>query len=127
MVGYVDDPIVSDASGLAASRVHPDVLYTHNDGAQSDGGRSPTIFAISATNASLLGSFSVTGAENVDWEDIAVGPCPDKGSCIYIEDAGHVSGRAYNSIFRVREPTDIHYTGNDVALPLDSTLKFTYV
>jgi hypothetical protein len=39
-----------------------------------------------------------------DWEDIAVGPCP-QGSCVYIADIGDNSGtRKHITVYRVVEP-----------------------
>jgi hypothetical protein len=47
----------------------------------------------------------VTGAKVEDWEDIAVGPCP-QGSCLYIADVGDNSGnRDHVTVYRVPEPS----------------------
>ena len=47
---------------------------------------------------------SVTGATAIDWEDIAVGPCP-QGSCIYVGDIGDNStNRATKTVYRFPEP-----------------------
>lgn len=76
---------VSEASGIAGSRAHDDVLWVHND---SDGGA--WIFAIHS-NGEALGRVDLNGAHNRDWEDISVGRCPDggpDGDCIYVADIG---------------------------------------
>ncbi|XP_063402315.1 uncharacterized protein LOC134686575 [Mytilus trossulus] len=98
-VGTLDSTDLDEASGLAASRVHPNVLYSHNDG-----GDLSRIFAVDSTDASVIAEFGISGADHYDWEDIAMGPCPDKSSCIYIADAGLNHHRPVNMIYRVREP-----------------------
>jgi len=91
-------PELEEASGLAASRRHAGVLWMHNDS-----GGEPAVFAVDSTGA-VLGRVRVTGAENVDWEDIAVGPCP-AGECIYIADTGdNGERREVVTIYRVPEP-----------------------
>ncbi len=79
------DDAVREASGIATSRTHDDVLWTHND---SDGGAA--IFAID-TDGALLGRATLIGAQNRDWEDIAVARCPSggpDGDCVFIADIG---------------------------------------
>ena len=76
---------VREASGIAASREHDDVLWVHND---SEGGA--VVFAI-GTSGELLGRVTLRGAHNRDWEDIAVGRCPAGGpeqDCLYLADIG---------------------------------------
>lgn len=77
--------VVREASGLALSRSHDGVLWTHND---SDGGSK--LFAVDA-DGRLLGTIALTSAHNRDWEDIAVASCPRRGpdgDCIYVADIG---------------------------------------
>ena len=89
---------LSEASGVAASRRMPGVLWAHNDSGE------PLIFALNEQGA-VTGRVRVTGAKVEDWEDIAVGPCPE-GSCIYIADVGDNSGnRDHVTVYRVPEPS----------------------
>jgi hypothetical protein len=48
----------------------------------------------------------VRGARAVDWEDLALGACPDaRGDCLYIADTGdNRERRAFVSVYIVREP-----------------------
>lgn len=90
---------VGEASGLAASRAHPGIFWTHNDS-----GGDADLFAIDSAGR-LLGRMRVTGAHNVDWEDIALGPCP-AGDCLYIADTGdNHARREIAAIYRVAEPS----------------------
>ena len=63
-----------EASGLAASRRTPGLLWSHNDSGE------PVVFALNATGA-VKDRVRVTGAQVEDWEAIAVGSCP-QGSCL---------------------------------------------
>lgn len=98
--GTVTAPAIDEASGLAASRLTPGVLWTHNDS-----GDTSRVFALSATG-SLLGTFNLTGAGAFDWEDLAVGPGPVNGtSYLFAGDIGdNNSVRSSIQIYRVPEP-----------------------
>lgn len=63
--GLILDPKLDEISGLAASHVHPDTLWVHNDG-----GNAPMLYAIGKRGGTLA-RFRVTGVVNTDWEDIA--------------------------------------------------------
>lgn len=85
------------ASGVAASRRTDGLLWSHNDSGK------PVIVALDASG-SVIGRVQVAGAAVVDWEDIAMGPCPS-GSCLYIADIGDNDGvRSSVTIYRVPEP-----------------------
>jgi len=91
-------PLLHESSGLAASRRHPGVLWTHNDS-----GGEPAVYALDESGH-LLGTVLVTGARNLDWEDIALGPCAS-GDCLYIGDIGDDdAARASIALYQVPEP-----------------------
>jgi len=76
---------VSESSGVAPSEAHADVLWTHNDGGEG------VLYAISVDGGARRASVGVVGAEAVDWEDLARGPCPGggaRGDCLFIADIG---------------------------------------
>ena len=78
--------IVSESSGVGVSRAFPGILWTHNDS-----GHPPDLFAITFAGQ-LVAHFQLPGAEMVDWEDLALAPCPatlsQNQTCIYIADTG---------------------------------------
>lgn len=99
VAGEVGEPALVEVSGLAASRAHDGVLWAHNDS-----GDQPRVFALEEDGAPL-GAYAVEGAENVDWEDIAIGPGPDGGSALYLGDIGQNGGfRDPVTVYRVPEP-----------------------
>lgn len=98
VTGTFADPRVPESSGVAASRRAPGVLWTHNDS-----GDGPYVYATDTTGVAR-GAFAVTGARNVDWEDIALGPCAG-GTCLYIADTGDNQERRRSvALYRVPEP-----------------------
>ena len=98
--GTVTAAAITEASGLAASRKNPGVLWTHNDS-----GDSARVFALSSSGK-LLGTYKLSGAKARDWEDMAIGPGPTKGAhYLYLADVGdNYAQRKSITIYRVAEP-----------------------
>jgi hypothetical protein len=97
-LAYLQDKAITESSGLAASRRDDDLLWTHNDS-----GNRPLLFAFDRRGRSR-GTFAVTGATVVDWEDMAAGPGPD-GPALYIGDIGdNERSRDDCAVYRVPEP-----------------------
>lgn len=108
-IGQMPDEL-PESSGLAASRRYPGVFWSHNDS-----GHDPVVFAID-TAGKLLGRVRVSGARNVDWEDMELAPCATAGSgvgggsgpgedCLYFADTGDNRLRRDDAaIYRVPEP-----------------------
>jgi len=95
-LGLIGYDAISEASGIAASRSNPDVLWTHNDG-----GDSPRLFAFN-TQGKHLGVYSIAGVSNRDWEDMAIGPGPIDGQqYLYIGEIGDNDAQYDLSIFTV--------------------------
>lgn len=86
-----------EASGLAASRRTPGVLWSHNDSGD------PVVYALTAAGE-VSGRIWVRGALVRDWEDIGVSDCP-QGTCLYIADIGdNRLARRVITIYRTPEP-----------------------
>ncbi|MGB3850631.1 MAG: PE-PGRS family protein [Tunicatimonas sp.] len=99
-LGRVNDPQLSEVSGLVASRKNPGALWVHNDS-----GNPATLLLIS-DGGTLLATYHLHGAENRDWEDIAIGPGPVPGETyLYVGDIGdNFSLRRSHCVYRVIEP-----------------------
>jgi len=103
-----------ELSGLAASRLHPGILYAHNDS-----GDSARFFAINA-QAQVTAEIHLNGVTAVDWEDISVGPCPS-GSCIYIGDTGdNKLDRDDYVIYRIAEPPTLPSNGSVISVSFEA-------
>lgn len=97
-MGSVRDPALTESSGLTPGTADPAVYWSHNDS-----GNEPLLYALDTTGAPR-GRYRVTGASNLDWEALALGPC-EAGACLYIADVGDNRARRRSvTIWRVREP-----------------------
>ncbi|MBA3316597.1 MAG: hypothetical protein H0T50_00700, partial [Gemmatimonadales bacterium] len=90
---------LDESSGVAASRRQPGILWTVNDS-----GNEAWLFATDSLGRDH-GTFMVVGAENRDWEAIALGPCGGR-ECLYLADTGDNDRRLRTArIYRVPEPS----------------------
>jgi len=81
------------------SRSQPRILWTHNDS-----GAGPHVLAFSP-DGRLRADLRVTGAENVDWEDIALGPAASRGGVLFVGDIGdNPAQRPQIVVYSVPEP-----------------------
>ncbi|MGA2172772.1 MAG: PE-PGRS family protein [Sedimentisphaerales bacterium] len=98
-MGTVESPLITEASGIAASRKNPGVLWVHNDKGP------PCVYAMTP-RGKLLGTYNLVGARNYNWEDIAIGPGPEPNvDYLYIGDIGDNSARRKSvRVYRVAEP-----------------------
>jgi hypothetical protein len=96
----IDSPEIIEASGIAESRRDNDIVFVHNDS-----GDTARFFAVDRTGR-LLATFSLTGTTAIDWEDMAIGPGPEKDvSYLYLADIGdNEAQRPEVAVYRVREP-----------------------
>jgi hypothetical protein len=119
-VGSVTHPRVVEASGLAASRKNPGVLWLHNDR-----GNAAELFAI-GDDGGALATYLPTGIENDDWEDLAIGPGPAAGvDYLFIGDIGDNTARR-RSVFVYRIPEPVVSGGDAIPLAGGVALEMVY-
>lgn len=95
VTGRVASGAAKELSGLVRSRSRRGLLWAHNDS-----GDSPRLLAVRSSGATVA-EVALTGAENVDWEDIAVGP----GTALLVGDIGdNLAQRPSVFVYRVPEP-----------------------
>lgn len=99
-IATLKNPGINESSGLAASRTNPNIYWTHNDS-----GDEPFVYAFDAKGESR-GVLRVAGAQARDWEDMAVGPGPERAvSYLYLGDIGdNNEARSEIVVYRVPEP-----------------------
>lgn len=103
--GTIRGDELHEASGIAASRRFPGLLYLHDDGNENKG----HIVAVDGAGV-LRGVFKLKSVPDIDWEDIAVGPCSQEqvvagANCLYLADTGdNGNNRAQVHILRTMEP-----------------------
>lgn len=82
-VAVVDDPRISESSGLAVSRQHPDLAYTVNDS-----GHDAEVFAVRVSTGEVVGVTRLRG-ETADVEALAL----DDDGRLWVADTGDNRGQ----------------------------------
>ncbi|MFJ7156193.1 WD40 repeat domain-containing protein [Streptomyces sp. NPDC101118] len=94
----ISDPRIKESSGLAASRKHPGVYWTHND--SEDG---PYLYAVDSASGRTVARVTMTGVGRPrDVEGISLGPDGN----LYVGDIGDNADGSWNHvwIYRLPEP-----------------------
>lgn len=81
-LGDVENPGLSEASGLAASRVNLGYFWSHNDSG------NPNVLYYFDDKGKGLRTFELTGTQNRDWEDMAIVGESDGSATVYVADFG---------------------------------------
>jgi hypothetical protein len=121
-VGTIQLAKIGGASGLAASRKNPGVLWTHNDYGPA------CVYAMTA-EGKHLGVYNLEGAKNRNWEDIAIGPGPEPNvDYLYVGEIGDNDSRCKSiKIYRVPEPkVDANQAPANVTLANVETIELVY-
>jgi hypothetical protein len=93
------DPRIVEASGLAVSRRHPGVLWTHNDS-----GDRARLFAV-GPDGRTRATLTLAGVEARDWEALAAGRDDRGRPALFVGDIGDNNGLWPDvSVYRVAEP-----------------------
>ncbi|GGT24852.1 WD40 repeat domain-containing protein [Streptomyces chromofuscus] len=97
----IKDPRITESSGLAASRRHPGVYWTHND---SDDGAY--LYAVDSATGETVATLTLTGVGRPrDVEAVSIGP----GDQIYVGDIGDNLGGSWDHvwIYQLPEPKEL--------------------
>ena len=94
------DTRIDEASGIGVGIASPGVVYVQNDS-----GDSARFFAVDASTGATLAVYTVPGAQNVDWEDLAVARDARGVPSVWLADIGdNDATRDEVRIYRVDEP-----------------------
>ncbi|MFJ8545368.1 WD40 repeat domain-containing protein [Streptomyces sp. NPDC093586] len=97
----IKDPRITESSGLAASRLHPGVYWTHND--QDTG---PYLYAVDGATGETVARITLSGVGTPrDVEAISIGP----GNKIFVGDIGDNLGGTWPHvwIYELPEPKEL--------------------
>ncbi|MFB6617129.1 WD40 repeat domain-containing protein [Streptomyces sp. NPDC085524] len=97
----ITDPRIKESSGLAASRIHPGVYWTHND---SDDG--PYVYGVDSATGRTVARVTLTGiGKPRDVEAISLGP----DGQLYVGDIGDNLNGTWDHvwIYRFEEPKEL--------------------
>jgi hypothetical protein len=122
-IGSLSPTTLVEASGLAASRNYPGLLWTHNDS-----GNPNYIFLIDSAGT-VVETFALDGVSDRDWEDIASGPGPTPGvNYVYVGEIGdNKAVHASSYIYRLVEPSGpIDYSGKLQHITQFDKINFVY-
>jgi hypothetical protein len=115
----VDDPRLSEVSGIAARARDPRFVYVQNDS-----GDSARFFAVDIRTGQTAAVYTVPGARNVDWEDLAVAPDAAGRSSVWLADIGdNQSTRSEVDVYRIPEPARPTYRGSSTTAPVLATTR----
>ncbi|GGU32250.1 WD40 repeat domain-containing protein [Streptomyces lavendofoliae] len=91
----VEDTRITESSGLAASRAHPGVYWTHND---QDG---PRVFAVDSRTGETVATITLRGIGTPrDMEAVSVGP----DGAVYVGDIGDNLDGSWDHVWIYRFP-----------------------
>lgn len=100
VVFRLHDARLAEVSGIAVGLASPGVAYVHNDS-----GDEARFFALDARSGALLATYTLPGATNVDWEDIAVARDARGVASVWLADIGdNRQERSEIALYRVDEP-----------------------
>jgi hypothetical protein len=95
----LQDPRIYESSGLALSRRHQGVLWTHNDS-----GDEARLFAV-GSDGRTLATLTLAGVEARDWEALATGRDARGRPALFVGDIGDNQGVWPEvAVYRVTEP-----------------------
>ncbi|SHL93046.1 PD40 domain-containing protein [Actinacidiphila paucisporea] len=96
----ITDPRITESSGLAASRLHPGIYWTHNDS-----GDGPYVYAVDSATGKTVARVTMRGIHPRDVEAVSIGPNGD----LYLGDIGDNLGGAWREvwIYRFHEPAKL--------------------
>lgn len=105
--GYETSPLnigrlqLDESSGVCISINNPGMLWTHEDGNNVN-----FVYLVDANTAEIVCRYRVTGASNIDWEDIEIVEDPQSGRAyLYIADTGDNNENRQNvSVYKFEEP-----------------------
>jgi len=109
--GQVEDRALEEISGLVVSRQNPGVIWV-----LEDSGADPVLTALDLSGATL-GTLALTGVDNRDWEDLALGPCGER-TCLWVGEFGdNGASRDEVALIWVEEPLLEGATGFSLSAP----------
>ena len=114
--GQLTAPVLSECSGIVASRRYAGVFWVHNDS-----GDRARFYAVDSSGE-LLSVVAVDGARNVDWEDIAI----DDSGQVYLGDIGNNLNERRDLVVYVVDEPDPHRGPGPLHVPVRRRLPFHF-
>lgn len=109
----LNDPAISETSGIAASQHHPTRFWAINDS-----GHAALLFLLDSTGT-LLSRVAVNGVRNRDWEDLDSFTLDGKAYLLIADVGDNSASRPVSQLIFVEEPDDQHSGGINPVLVLN--------
>ena len=118
-IGTVGPSDLNALSGLAVSRLQPDIVFTHNDRDRA------LVYALDRQGREHA-RITLDGATATDIEDIAIGPCGAQ-TCVYLGDIGdNAAQRSEYALLRFALPMVPASAGSAATTVSFERFRFTY-
>jgi hypothetical protein len=119
--GRLQNGNIKEASGLARSNIDASRLWTINDV-----GADPVLYSI-GLDGSDLGSFLVSGANNIDWEDLSSFVIDDRPMLLIADFGDNLGLRKYLTLYFLDEPDLSKGSGGEAgALKIAWQIEFAF-
>jgi hypothetical protein len=117
--GTISNRDIGEASGMAVSRIHEDIIWVINDSRNS-----PSVYALNP-KGEVLCTLNIQGVSNNDWEDLASFEYEGK-PYILIADVGDNAARRKACFLHFVEEPDIWKTSDLSSLSPSWSVTYTY-
>jgi len=111
----IRDSRITESSGLAASRAHQGIYWTHND---SDDG--PYVYAVDSRTGKTVSRVTLSGIKPRDVEGISVGPDGN----VYVGDIGDNLDGSWSEVWIYRFPEPKRLRGDVTVTPTRYTVRY---
>ncbi|MBB4891838.1 hypothetical protein FHS39_000838 [Streptomyces olivoverticillatus] len=111
----IEDARIKESSGLAASRAHPGLYWTHNDS-----GDGPYVYGVDSRTGRTVTTITLAGVDARDAEAISLGP---DGS-LYLGDIGDNFGGRWPEVWIYRFPEPKELQENVTLTPTRYTVRY---
>ena len=109
LVSRIDDPRITESSGLAVSSAHRDLAYTVNDS-----GNAAIVFAVRISTGKVIGTTRIQGAAWLDTEAMAL-----RDGTLWVADTGdNARGRTDAALYALKEPGSGDHTVKPIRYPV---------
>ncbi|MFW6153818.1 MAG: hypothetical protein ACOC95_01220 [Planctomycetota bacterium] len=116
----LEQTAIDESSGIATSRRHADLLWTHNDS-----GDAPRLFALDRRGRHV-GTYLLRGARHVDWEDMASAILDGVPTLIVADVGDNNSRRPRVRLYLTTEPDPRAPEDSGETFRVRRTITFTY-
>ncbi|WP_413283143.1 hypothetical protein [Vibrio sp. MA40-2] len=118
VIGFITTKTLPEASGLAASRLNPKTLWSHNDS-----GNTPSLIAFDQ-QGNFQAQIYISGVKNNDWEDLATFEYKGQHYLLIADTGDNSVSRDEYQLHVIREPKITEQT--TLTVSPEWTIRYNY-